>query len=426
MTPALAQNVTTGSISGVIADQQGGVLPGVTVDATHQPTGTQYSAVTDADGRFLLVSVRIGGPYTVTATLSGFRTQEQVNLAVPLGETLDLTFTLPIATVTETVTVEAEFDPIINSSRTGPTANVSTAQIENLPSVSRSLEDFARTSPYFSPIAVNAEPGALSVAGRNNRYNNVQIDGAVNNDLFGLAATGTPGGQTEAQPISIDAIEELQLLVAPYDVRQGGFSGGGVNAVTKSGTNTLGGSAYYLARNQDLVGTYTDPITNAVVAAVRNLQRQARRRQRRRADRAEQGVLLRQLRAQPPRHPVRVFRRRQLWCRFWPRVGGQPHREHAVEQIWIRSGRPGPVYASGRQQQDVRPRRCQPRVKPSADRSSQLYRRDERHRTPEPHGIFLPGLFLSLPQRDELHGRAVEQHVRKHVQRAARDLPAGS
>ena len=125
------------------------------------------------------------------------------------------------------------------------------------------MKTFARTSPYFSPIAVNAEPGALSVAGRNNRYNNVQIDGAVNNDLFGLAATGTPGGQTEAQPISIDAIEELQLLVAPYDVRQGGFSGGGVNAVTKSGTNTLGGSAYYLSRNQDLVGTYTDPITSS-------------------------------------------------------------------------------------------------------------------------------------------------------------------
>jgi hypothetical protein len=259
--PGFSQNVTTGSISGRAVDQQGGVLPGVTVDATHQPTGTQYSAVTDAEGRFLIGSVRIGGPYTVTASLSGFRTQEQVNLSVPLGETLDLNFTLPIATVTETVTVEAELDPIINPSRTGPTANVSTAQIENLPTVSRSLEDFARTSPYFSPIAVNAEPGALSVAGRNNRYNNVQIDGAVNNDLFGLAATGTPGGQTEAQPISIDAIEELQLLVAPYDVRQGGFSGGGMNAVTKSGTNTFGGSAYYLARNDNFVGTYTDPAT---------------------------------------------------------------------------------------------------------------------------------------------------------------------
>ncbi len=158
---------------------------------------------------------------------------------MPLGETIALDFKLPLANVTETVTVEAEVDPVINPSRTGPAANVSTEQLENLPTVSRSLEDFARTSPYFSPIAVNAEPGALSVAGRNNRYNSIQIDGAVNNDLFGLSATGAPAGQTESQPISIDAIEELQLLVAPYDVRQGGFSGGGVNAVTKSGTNAL-------------------------------------------------------------------------------------------------------------------------------------------------------------------------------------------
>lgn len=256
------QNITSGSISGTAVDQQGAVLPGATVDATHGPTGSQYSAVTDGEGRFLIPSVRIGGPYTVTVSLSGFRTQEQTNLTVALGETLDLAFQLPLAAVTETVTVEAEVDPVFSSSRTGPAANVSSDQIENLPTVSRSLEDFARTSPYFSPIAVNAEPGALSVAGRNNRYNSIQIDGAVNNDLFGLSATGAPAGQTESQPISIDAIEELQLLVAPYDVRQGGFSGGGVNAVTKSGTNTLSGTGYYLGRSQRFVGKYTDPITD--------------------------------------------------------------------------------------------------------------------------------------------------------------------
>ncbi len=259
--PALGQNVTSGSMSGVVVDQQGAVLPGASVEAVHGPTGTQYSAVTDAGGRFLISSVRIGGPYTVTASLSGFRPQEQVNITVPLGETLNLDFKLPLASVTETVTVEAEIDPVINASHTGPASNVSGAQIENLPTVSRSLEDFARTSPYFSPIAVNAEPGALSVAGRNNRYNSIQIDGAVNNDLFGLSATGAPAGQTESQPISIDAIEELQLLVAPYDVRQGGFSGGGVNAVTKSGTNRLSGTGYYLGRSENFVGRYTDPVT---------------------------------------------------------------------------------------------------------------------------------------------------------------------
>lgn len=258
--PASGQNVTSGSISGLAVDQQGAVLPGANVEAVHVPSGTPYSAITDGNGRFLIPSVRVGGPYTVTVRLGGFRPQEQVNVTVPLGETLDLQFKLPLATVSETITVEADVDPVINPSRTGPAANVSSDQLENLPSVSRSLEDFARTSPYFSPIAQNAEPGALSVAGRNNRYNSIQIDGAVNNDLFGLSATGAPAGQTESQPISLDAIEELQLLVAPYDVRQGGFSGGGVNAVTRSGTNTFSGTAYYLGRSESFVGRYTDPI----------------------------------------------------------------------------------------------------------------------------------------------------------------------
>ena len=260
--PALGQNVTAGSISGVALDPQGAVLPGATIVAVHEPSGTRYEAVTDAQGRFLFSSVRVGGPFRVTAELSGFRTQEQANVAVPLGETLELNFKLPLATVSETVTVEAEVDPIISSTRTGPAANISSDQLEALPTVSRSIEDFARTSPYFSPIAINAEPGALSVSGRNNRYNSIQIDGAVNNDLFGLSATGAPGGQTESQPISIDALEELQLLVAPYDVRQGGFSGGGVNAVTRSGANSFSGTMYYFGRSDALVGSYTDPITN--------------------------------------------------------------------------------------------------------------------------------------------------------------------
>lgn len=260
--PAFGQNVTSGSLSGVVEDQQGGVLPGATVEAVHRPTGTQYATTTDAEGRFLFPSVGVGGPYTVKVTLSGFRDQERVSLTVPLGDTLNLDFKLPLATVTETVTVEAEVNPIISPTRTGTVSNVSQRQIEDLPTVARSLEDFARTSPYFAPSANNADPSAISVAGRSNKYNNIQIDGAVNNDLFGLAATGAPGGQTESQPISIDAIEELQLVIAPYDVRQGGFSGGGVNAVTKSGTNTLTGTAYYLGRNQGLVGNYNNPITN--------------------------------------------------------------------------------------------------------------------------------------------------------------------
>ena len=123
--PSFSQNVTSGSISGVAVDQQGGVMPGVTIDAVHGPTGTQYSATTDADGRFFISSVRVGGPYTVTATLAGFRSQEQANVTVPLGETIAFDFKLPLANVTETVTVEGAIDPVINPSRTGPAANVS-------------------------------------------------------------------------------------------------------------------------------------------------------------------------------------------------------------------------------------------------------------------------------------------------------------
>src|SRR5207302_6662809 len=136
----------------------------------------------------------------------------------------------------------------------GSTSTVAEKQIETLPTVNRSLQDFARTNPYFNVEVWDASSTRMTVAGRNNRYNTIQIDGAVNNDLFGLADTGTPGGQANTQPISIDAVQEVQVVVSPYDVRQGGFSGGGVNVVSKSGTNTMGGSAYMFGRNQKLIG----------------------------------------------------------------------------------------------------------------------------------------------------------------------------
>ncbi|HEX2456745.1 MAG TPA: carboxypeptidase regulatory-like domain-containing protein [Vicinamibacterales bacterium] len=249
---ASAQTVTTGSIAGVVTDAQGGVLPGATVQATHVPTGTVYEAVTDAEGRFTILNVRVG-PYNVGVNMSGFKKEEQQNLPVALGEQKTVDFKLQLESVTETVTVVGE-SPIIDATRAGTADNISTQAIQNLPTISRNMVDFARTSPYFNPISLNEDPLALSVAGRNNRYNNVQIDGAVNNDVFGLSPSGTPGGVTEAQPISLDAIQELQLVVSPYDVRQGGFSGGGINAITKSGTNNLHGTGYYFGRNQDWVG----------------------------------------------------------------------------------------------------------------------------------------------------------------------------
>jgi hypothetical protein len=251
--PGVGQTVTTGTLTGIVTDAQKGVLPGATVTAVHTPTGTTYEAITQADGHFTMLSVRVGGPYTLKATMSGFKTEEKTDVVVALGETRQVDFTLPLATVTETVNVVADVQ-VIDTTRAGTAANISAQTLESLPTISRSITDYARLSPYFNATASNDGSTFLSVAGRNNRYNNIQIDGSVNNDLFGLSDSGTPGGVTGTEPISLDAIQELQLVVSPYDVRQGGFSGGGVNAITKSGTNSIHGTGYYLFRNQDWVG----------------------------------------------------------------------------------------------------------------------------------------------------------------------------
>ena len=248
---AVAQ--TTGSITGLVTDQQGGVLPGATVTATHDATGTSYEAAVGADGRYSILNVRVGS-YTITVHMDSFRDVTQPGMVVGLGAAKTVDFRLELATVQETITVTAS-SPVIDLNRAGTASSVSDETIEKLPTISRSLFDFARLSPFFVTGAVlNDDPTSISVAGQNNRYNNIQIDGAVNNDLFGLSGSGTPGGQTEQQPISLDAIRELQLVVSPYDVRQGGFAGGGLNAVTVSGTNRLRGTVYYFGRDDGLVG----------------------------------------------------------------------------------------------------------------------------------------------------------------------------
>lgn len=251
---ASAQNVTTGTLVGVVMDAQKAVLPGATVVAVHGPTGTTYETVAQADGRFTFLAVRVGGPYKVTATMSGFKTQDQGDVQVALGESRSVEFVLALQTVQESVTVVAVAQ-LIDTTRAGAGANIATQTIEALPSISRSINDFARTSPFVNiSQAATGNDQEVSVAGRPNRYNNMLIDGAVNNDVFGLSSTGTPGGQTGTQPVSLDVIQEIQVLVSPYDVRQGGFSGGGINAVTKSGSNAFHGTGYYFGRNQKFMG----------------------------------------------------------------------------------------------------------------------------------------------------------------------------
>ena len=256
--PAHGQNVTTGAITGVVRDAQGGVLPGATVVATHTPTGTVYETVTGGDGTFDFLNVRVGGPYQVRAALSGFREELRSDLQVSLGQATSVDLTLQLQTLTETVVVTADASALFSPTTMGTAANVDQAALETLPTISRSLQDFARTNPFFVQSAVNANPSGLSVAGRSPRYNNLQIDGAVNNDVFAIGEQGIPGSFTNTEPISLDAIQELQLVVSPYDVRQGSFSGGGINAITRSGTNEFHGTAYYLFRNESLVGDGID------------------------------------------------------------------------------------------------------------------------------------------------------------------------
>jgi hypothetical protein len=267
--PASAQAVTTGSLSGQVEDQQGGRLPGATVQAIHTVTGTSYQAVTQTDGRFTILNIRVGA-YTVKVTMPGFKDAEAKDVVVSLGEDKVVEFSLQLS-VAETVTVVADLTPI-DLSRAGSASNISNAVKESLPTISRSINDIVRVSPLFSASGSGAGDGAsvVSVAGTIFRYNSLQIDGASNNDLFGLAGSaGTPGGVTETQPISLDAIQELQLVVSPYDVRQGGFSGGGINAVTKSGSNSLHGTAFFFGRNEDWVGK---GVTNTKIATFKDKQ----------------------------------------------------------------------------------------------------------------------------------------------------------
>ena len=245
---AHAQGVTTGAIAGVVADAQGAVVPGATVSAIHEPSGTSYEAVTQADGRFVIPSVRVGGPYKVSAMLTGFGTETRSGVNVNLGVTTDLEFKLKIANIAEEVTVTATFDPVFSTSHTGAATAVTRDDLASLPTISGRLTDIIRLSPQYG--------GQGTFAGQDNRANNITIDGSYFNGSFGLdTTTGQPGDRTGVAPVSLEAIEQVQVSVAPYDVRQGNFVGANVNTVTRSGTNQFTGSFYSRYRNQSYVGT---------------------------------------------------------------------------------------------------------------------------------------------------------------------------
>ena len=245
--------VTTSAMNGIVTDKTGEGLPGATVIAVHTPTNTQYVAPTNSEGRFNIQGMRVGGPYTIRISFVGYKESVRENIFLTLGQNLRLDVNLNESEQTlGEVTVTGSQDRNINAGRTGAATNITREQIQRLPTLSRSINDFTRLSPQANG------GGSSSIGGANNRYNNITIDGAVNNDVFGLSGSGTPGGQTGTSPISLDAIQEIQVVVAPYDVTLGNFTGGGVNAITRSGSNDLSASIYGFARNQRLTGKSVD------------------------------------------------------------------------------------------------------------------------------------------------------------------------
>lgn len=219
LTFTLNAQVTTSGISGKVT-AEGELLIGATVQAVHEPSGTTYGTVTNADGRYSLQGMRTGGPYTVEVSYVGFQKAVYKNITLQLGETYLLDVKLTESLSLDEVVVTASKAALFNSQKTGAAQNFNQSQIQATPSVSRSIFDVTK----MNPLGVNTASG-MSFAGSSNKYNSFQIDGITNNDVFGLSSSGTNGGQAGANPISLEAIEEIQVVIAPYDVRQGGFTG---------------------------------------------------------------------------------------------------------------------------------------------------------------------------------------------------------
>ena len=240
---AFAQ-VTTSSLAGVVVDQNGEPVIGAAVLALHEPSGTVYGAVTNADGRYTIQGMRTGGPYKVDFSCLGYQEASYTGVTLQLAETF--TLNAKIAESSEfleaTVVIADAASKFNSQERTGAVTNINNAQITAIPTVNRSITDVTRLSPYGG--------NGMSFAGSDGRLANFTVDGANFNNNFGLSSN-LPGG---GNPISIDAIEELQVVISPYDVRQTNFIGGGVNAITKSGTNTFKGTAYVYHKNENMQG----------------------------------------------------------------------------------------------------------------------------------------------------------------------------
>ena len=256
ITTATAQ-ITTSSLAGKVTAGGEDVI-GATVEAVHQPSGTRYNAVTNAKGMYTINGMRVGGPYQVSISYIGYETKKVTGITLQLGETYNLSTAMnEDAKVLGDVVVIGKGSKFANE-KTGAATNISNAQITNMPSISRSITDYTRLSPYGG--------NGMTFAGQDGRTANFTVDGASFNNNFGLSSN-LPGG---GNPISIEAIEEMQVVISPFDVRQTGFIGGGVNAITKSGTNTFQGSAYIYHQNENMRG---DAIEGEQISGAREKDR---------------------------------------------------------------------------------------------------------------------------------------------------------
>ena len=255
MAPALAQN-TTGSVAGRVVGADGKPVVGATVTVLHIESRTASNLTTDADGRYSARGLRVGGPYTVTVTKGG-QTEKRDNVFLTLAETATLDIAMLGSAASVTVTGRGASDKF-ESSNMGAGTNISSRDLAAQASIQRSLQDYARFDPRLAQT--DKERGEISAAGQNTRFNSITIDGVTTNDTFGLESNNLP---TIKQPISIEAIQSVQVNISNYDVTQKGYTGANINAVTKSGSNEVSGSVYYVTRDDRLVGQRFNATTGA-------------------------------------------------------------------------------------------------------------------------------------------------------------------
>ena len=258
-----AQN-TTASIGGAVKTNTGEILGGATIRLIHEPTGTAYFSQSGKAGVFSMHNLHPGGPYTIEVSFLNYDKERKKDVYVSLGENIQVDFFLiPQLAVLKNITVSGTRRTNSFTGNGGTAINIGQEKMAILPTVGRNLYDYLRVVPQARLISGNE--GAVSIAGQNNRYNAFYVDGAVNNDVFGLAASGTNGGQAAIAPLSIDAIDQFQLTISPYDASLGNFTGAGINAITRSGSNRRESSLYYFTGSRNLAGkTPTGPKEDAV------------------------------------------------------------------------------------------------------------------------------------------------------------------